>query len=64
MRQITVFYGNYYTDKHNNAMRYLVNNLFGVAIVANTDDATVLNVTDEAYAVIEALSDADCLSIG
>lgn len=62
MKTITIFYQDYYTEKHNTAMRYLVNNLKGATVIQDTETATMLTITDSnAMAVIEALEDADCL---
>lgn len=61
MKIITVFYEDYYTETHNKAMRYLMNNLNGTTVLQDTETATRLEVTEEAYAAIEALSGADCL---
>lgn len=61
MKIITVFYQDYYTEQHNKAMRYLMNNLFGTTVLQDTETATRLRVTDKAFEVIDALCGADCL---
>lgn len=61
MKIITVFYQDYYTEQHNKAMRYLMNNLNGATVLQDTEIATRLEVTEEALAAIDALCGADCL---
>lgn len=61
MKIITVFYQDYYTEQHNKAMRYLMNNLNGATVLQDTETATRLEVTEGALAAIDALCGADCL---
>lgn len=61
MKIITVFYEEYYTEEHNAAMRYIMNNLSGATVIQDTETATRLEVTEEALKAIEALCGADCL---
>lgn len=61
MKIITVFYKDCYTEEHNAAMHYMVNNLGGATVIQDTETATRLELTEEALKVIKALEDADCL---
>lgn len=61
MKIITVFYQEYYTEQHNKAMQYIMNNLGGATVIQDTETATRLEVTEEALKAIEALCGADCL---
>lgn len=61
MHNITVFYLDDYTKEHNAAMKYIINNLKGVEVVQDTENATSIKVTDEALTAIDRLAIADCL---
>ena len=61
MKIITVFYEDCYTEEHNAAMRYMVNNLGGATVIQDTETATRLEITEDALKVIKALANADCL---
>ena len=60
-KTIIVFYPDYYTKEHNQAIKWLVHNLRGVTVLQDAETASLINVTKEAYNVIERLNVADCL---
>lgn len=55
---------NYFTDKHNNAMHYILKNLTDVEVIEENDlELTVLLRSDDAINTIEALAEVECFDI-
>ena len=68
MKTCDIIFGKYYTAEHNECMELMVRRLSGVQVLmegatADGERMVVANMDDTAYAILLALSNADCLYV-
>ena len=68
MKTYDIIFGKYYSAEHNECMELMVRRLSGVQVLMegvtmDGERMVVANMDDTAYAILLALSNADCLYV-